>query len=96
MEFSNGKILKTGKYIKSINGDDMKLHIKKMIAPIIITLIFVAYFVVYFLILFNLLEGILKYILGIVPLAFAIVLIAMCIERIKEIRSGEEDDISKY
>jgi len=72
------------------------LHIKKMIAPIIITIIFIAYFVVYFLILFNLLEGILKYILGIVPLAFAIVLIAMCIERIKEIRNGEEDDISKY
>ena len=72
------------------------LHIKKMIAPIIITIIFVAYFVVYFLILFNLLKGILKYIFGIVPLALAVVLIAMCIERIKEIRSGEEDDLGNY
>ena len=74
----------------------MKSHGKKMIAPIVVTLIFIVYFVIYFLFLFTVLEGVLKYLFGLIPLALAIVTIAVCIERIKEIKKGEEDDLSKY
>ena len=74
----------------------MKSHRKKMIAPIIITILIVAYYVVYFGLLIALIDGIGKYVLGIVPLLFAAVMVKVCIERIKEIREGEEDDLSKY
>ncbi len=74
----------------------MKTHIKKMIAPIIVTIIMVLYYVIYFGFLISLLDGVMRYILGIFPLVFGILTVAVCIERIKEIRKGEEDDISKY
>ena len=69
---------------------------KKMIAPIVITVLLILYYVVYFGFLISLLDGIGKWILGILPLAFSLLLVKVCIERIKEIRKGEEDDISKY
>lgn len=70
---------------------------KKIIAPLIVTALFVVYFVVYFAVLiFAIPDFFVKIILGIIPLIFAIVMIYVCIQRIKEIRSGEEDDLSKY
>ena len=74
----------------------MNTYLKKMIAPIIVTLLFIAYFILYFALLITTLEGILKYALGIIPLVFMAVIFAVCIERIKEIKKGEEDDLSKY
>ncbi len=74
----------------------MKSHAKKMIAPIIITVLLVLYYVVYFGILIALLDGIWKLVLGLIPLALCALLVKVCIERINEIRKGEEDDISKY
>ena len=74
----------------------MKGHGRKIIAPIIVTILLIAYFVVYFGMLIYLLDGILKYVMGIIPFIFSGLSIAVCIERIKEIRRGEEDDISKY
>ena len=74
----------------------MKSHRKKMIASIIITILIVVYYVVYFGLLIALIDGVGKYVLGIVPLRFAAVMGKVCIERIKEIREGEEDDLSKY
>ncbi len=71
-------------------------HNKKIIAPIIVTLIMVIYYAVYFGFLISLLEGIWKYVLGIFPLVFSVVTVAVCIERINEIKEGEEDDLSKY
>ena len=67
-----------------------------MIAPIIVTIIMVLYYITYFGFLIYLLDGALRYILGIFPLVFGILTVVVCIERIKEIRKGEEDDISKY
>lgn len=67
-----------------------------MIAPIVVTVIIVLYYVVYFGFLITLLEGIWKYALGIIPLALSAVMVKVCIERINEIKKGEEDDISKY
>ena len=69
---------------------------KQVIAPIIVTILMVLYYVVYFGFLITLLEGIWKYALGIIPLAFSIVMIKVCIERINEIKKGEEDDLSQY
>ena len=71
-------------------------HKKKMIAPIIITVIMVLYYIAYFGFLISLISGIWQYVLGIVPLVFSGLSIYVCIERINEIKGGEEDDISKY
>ena len=74
----------------------MKLYKNKMIAPIVISVIIILYYVVYFGILIALLEGVWKWLLGIIPLALSAVMLKVCIERIKEIKKGEEDDLSKY
>ena len=74
----------------------MNSHRKKMLTPIVVSVIIILYYVVYFGILITLLEGIWKYVLGIIPLIFSAVMLKVCIERIKEIKEGEEDDISKY
>ncbi len=67
-----------------------------MVAPIVISVIVILYYIVYFCFLILLLDGIWKYLLGIIPIAFSAVMIAVCVERINEIKKGEEDDISKY
>ena len=74
----------------------LKSHKKKMIAPIVISVIMVLYYIVYFGFLIILLDGIWKYVLGIIPLVLSVVMVKVCIERIKEIKEGEEDDLSQY
>ena len=69
---------------------------RKMIAPIIITVIMVLYLIVYFGFVITLVGGFWKYALGIIPLLFSAVMIKVCIERIREIKKGEEDDLSQY
>ena len=69
---------------------------KKMIAPIAVTILMIAYYIVYFGFLITLVSGIWKYALGIIPLAFSAVMVKVCIERINEIKKGEENDLSKY
>ncbi|MCD8053776.1 MAG: hypothetical protein LUF00_06980 [Lachnospiraceae bacterium] len=68
----------------------------KMIAPVVITVLVVVYYMVYFGILIYLLDTAWALLLGIIPLALAATMIWVCIQRIKEIRSGEEDDLGKY
>ena len=67
-----------------------------MVAPIVVTILLILYYIVYFGFLISLLDGIWKYALGIIPLIFSAILVKVCIERINEIKKGEEDDISKY
>ena len=74
----------------------MKEHKKKLIAPIIVTVIMVLYYIAYFGFLIALIDGIWKWFLGIIHLAFTAVMLKVCIERINEIKKGEEDDLSKY
>ena len=69
---------------------------KKILAPIIVTVIMVLYYALYFGFLMSLVNGFWKYALGIFPLIFASVTIKVCIERIQEIKKGEEDDLSQY
>ena len=74
----------------------MAEHKKKMTAPIVVTVIMILYYIAYFGFIISLLGGVFKFVLGIIPLIFAVLIIKVCIERIKEIKKGEEDDISKY
>ena len=69
---------------------------KKMTAPIVVTVLMILYYIVYFGFLITLVSGIWKYALGIIPLAFSIVMVKVCIERINEIKKGEENDLSQY
>ena len=77
----------------------MNNHVKKMIAPIIISAIIVIYYIYFGYIIYTI-GGILSLpvkILGLgIPLVFIGASIFVLRERIKEIRSGEEDDLSKY
>ena len=71
---------------------------KKMIAPIVITVLVVIYYVglaAVFLAI-GALPLIPSLILWIAPLGVAGAMIYVCVERIKEIRKGEEDDLSEY
>ena len=73
--------------------DDKK---KKMIAPVVVTCVMVLYYVAYFGLLYTVLQGVWKILFGIIPLLFTVVMIKVCIERIEEIKEGEEDDLSQY
>ena len=74
----------------------MSNHTRKMIAPIVITVLLVGYYIVYFGLLVHMLRGALRWVLGLVPLGLAAASVGVCVQRIKEIRSGEEDDLGKY
>lgn len=75
----------------------MKKHGRKMVAPIIITVIMTAYYVFFGVLVWKLDPPVFVCVLGtVIPLALAGVILGVCIQRIKEIRSGEEDDLSKY
>ena len=74
----------------------MSLHAKKMIAPIVVTIIMIIYYAVYFGFIIYAVDDVWKWLLGIVPVAFAAMMIKVCIDRIKEIKKGEEDDLSQY
>ena len=57
----------------------------------------VIYYAIFFFIVMDEIENpVAKVLLGIVPAVLAIVMIAVCIQRIKEIKGGEEDDLSQY
>ncbi|MBE6813762.1 MAG: hypothetical protein IKJ63_05225 [Clostridia bacterium] len=74
----------------------LSMHAKKMIAPIVVTVIMIIYYAVYFGFIIYAVDDVWKWLLGIVPVAFAALMIKVCIDRIKEIKKGEEDDLSQY
>ena len=74
----------------------MKSHKSKITAPIVVTILLILYYILYFGLLITFLPGVWKYLFGIFPFIFALLTIKVCIERINEIKKGEEDDISKY
>ena len=70
---------------------------KKMIAPIIIAIITILILFGYGAIWFFVpIPMLIKIIIGIALLALCGVTVFVLFERIKEIESGEEDDLSKY
>ena len=72
-------------------------HGKKMIAPVIITIIIVLYYLgigVFFLLTPTV--RVVTALIVLVSVLLSGVMISVLISRIKEIRSGEEDDLGKY
>ena len=69
---------------------------KIMVAPIVVTVLMILYYVLYFGLLMALLPGVWKLLFGIFRFLFAVVTVGVCIERIREIKKGEEDDLSQY
>jgi hypothetical protein len=70
---------------------------KKLIAPIIITILILIYLFFYvFYLSREPMPPIFKFFVVAIPLGFMGVSVYVLYERIKEIRSGEEDDLSKY
>ena len=75
----------------------MSSHGKKMIAPIIITILFLLYLAVYGMLLIKAAMAEPQAILLGVPLVLlGIGMVYTLFTRIREIRSGEEDDLSNY
>lgn len=75
----------------------MEKHRKKMIAPIVITVITILYLLGFGWTVIREETSAGTCILGVVILLVLCgVMIAVLTERIREIRSGEEDDLSKY
>ena len=73
-------------------------HIQKMIAPVIIVMLLGLYYISIGAVCLCIpaIPAAVKILMAVVSAAFTGVLIFVLIERIKEIRSGEEDDLSKY
>ena len=70
---------------------------KKMIAPIIITVIFLAYLAVYVvLVMVSAIYNPVTILLAVPLIALGIGMVYTLYTSIKEIRSGEEDDLSNY
>lgn len=76
----------------------LKKQTKKLIAPIVITILLVCYFVfyIYWSLLIYEIPLFINILLIVVSIGLIILNIYMLIERIKEIKGGEEDDLSKY
>ncbi|MCI7803975.1 MAG: hypothetical protein MR503_02705 [Oscillospiraceae bacterium] len=71
----------------------MKKHTKKIIAPVIITVLLVLFLLGYAILATISIVGIIFAVTAVIGIALAIYTL---IERIHEIKDGEEDDISKY
>ena len=75
----------------------MKKHTRKLIAPIVITAVLAAYLIGW-AVMWSLIPIALwiKILCAAVPLALIGVCVFVLVERIKEVRSGEEDDLGNY
>ena len=73
-------------------------HRKKMAAPIIIAVLLILWYIGMAIACFCIPEipFIFKILMAIIPAAISGVISFVLAERIKEIRSGEDDDLSKY
>ena len=72
-------------------------HRKKMAAPIVITVLFVLYLIVYAVLVIRDAGWSPAMLLLAIPLvALGIGMVVVLKERIREIKSGEEDDLEKY
>ena len=74
----------------------MSQHGKKMIAPVVITIVFILYLLIYLVMLVR--EAVMEplvILMGIPLVLLGIGSVYTLYSRIKEIRSGEEDDLLK-
>ena len=75
----------------------MHIHTKKMIAPIIIVFLNLAYYIAFGVFFVKFAAPLILKLSGIiVPAALSAAFIWLLVQRIKEIKGGEEDDLGKY
>ena len=75
----------------------MHPHTKKMIAPIIIVFLILAYYIAFGVFFVKFAAPLILKLIGIiVPAALSAAFIWLLVQRIKEIKGGEEDDLGKY
>ncbi len=69
-----------------------------MIAPIVVALVITLYYIgiAVFFVKIPGIPTLIKVLMVVIPLALAVVMIGVLISRIKEIKGGEEDDLSQY
>ena len=68
------------------------------IAPIVVAVLFILYFVFYGYMstLIDNMPPVARVVFIAIPVAMIIAMVCVLVERIKEIRKGENDDLSKY
>lgn len=70
---------------------------KKLIIPIVIGVISTTVFISYAMLIMQAAEGFLfMYIIALGALACSVAMVFVVVQRIKEIKEGEYDDLSKY
>ncbi|NMA95880.1 MAG: hypothetical protein GX974_07560 [Clostridiales bacterium] len=70
---------------------------KRILAPVVVTIVLVLYFTGFLVVAVNIIDPLWVKIVGsVVPLILMGVSVYVLVERVKEIRGGEEDDLSKY
>ena len=75
----------------------MSSHGKKMLAPVIITVVFLLYLLIYVVMLAQVvMVEPLAFILAIPLVLLGVGMVYVLFTRIREIRSGEEDDLDNY
>lgn len=75
----------------------MQRQSRKIVAPVVISVLIALYYLAIFRFLLYLpLPVFIKVALVVIPLAIIGTLIYVLLERIREIKSGEEDDLNKY
>ena len=75
----------------------MKNHYKKLIAPVVVTVLALIYLIAYGVGVMAAAEESPLFLFLILPIALlGAGMVCVLIARIKEIRSGEEDDLSNY
>lgn len=76
-----------------------RAHRSKMIAPIVVTALLVLWLLFYAAAILTAAEDFpfaVRLLLGLVPLGLLGVSVAVLVERIREIKSGVEDDLDRY
>jgi len=75
----------------------MNMHARKMIAPIIIVVCAICYYALMVVVFLHFdLPGPIKVVGLIGSILVSLILVFVLVERMKEIRRGEEDDLGKY
>ena len=75
----------------------MNDHGKKIAGAVGVAAVLIAYYAVFFsIIIASNVNRTAKILLGIIPAALIFGIIYVCMQRIEEIKGGEEDDLGKY
>ncbi|MBR6155160.1 MAG: hypothetical protein IKQ43_12060 [Treponema sp.] len=75
----------------------MGKHGKSILEAVIVTIIILGFYGVYFGIFISQMNSMLvKLLVGIIPAILGVMMIYVCIQRIREIKGGQEDDLGKY